>query len=164
MENVISSITASQSRFLNEVVLDLLLEAEASAVILCDHGGNILTNTSWSEDAAVDTFSALAAGAFAATQELATMNGEAQFNSVWHEGETVSVYIQRVAEDFLLIVRFNKSTTLGLVKLYADKATQSMLALLSVLSLPGATQPHGMARFELQEESNLFRLSSVPNG
>ena len=134
MQTSASAVTENQSRVLHEALLDLLLEAEATAVILCDRGGNIVTNTSWNEDTQVETVAALAAGSFASTQELAMMTGESHFQSVSHEGENTSIYIRSVATQFLLVVQFGAGTTLGLVKLYTDKTAQKAHALLSVLT------------------------------
>ena len=161
MQTTASAVTENQSRVLHEAILDLLLEAEASAVILCDRGGNIVTNTSWSEDTQVETVAALAAGSFAATQELATMTGETHFQSVAHEGDSSSIYIHSVAMQFLLVVQFGSATTLGLVKLYTDKTAQKAHALLSVLTHQSlAVAKMSDASFEFDAEAPVFELAT----
>jgi predicted regulator of Ras-like GTPase activity (Roadblock/LC7/MglB family) len=160
IQSFAEAVTESQSRVLHEAVLDLMLEAEAAAVILCDSGGNILTNTSWQDQEHVESVAALAAGSFAATQALASLAGEARFNSVAHEGASSSVYIQRIANEFLLVVQFGTSTSLGLVKLYAEKAELAIAGLLSMVMENGGTAGPDAEVFEMDASDSVFNLPS----
>lgn len=160
MQSLAEAVTESQSRVLHEAMLDLMLEAEAAAVILCDSGGNILTNTSWQDQEHVDSVAALAAGSFAATQALASLTGEARFNSVAHEGTSSSVYIQRIAHEFLLVVQFGKSTSLGLVKLYVEKTEHTIAGLLSIVMENGGMACQDAEVFEMEPIESVFNLPS----
>ncbi|MFT5240239.1 MAG: putative regulator of Ras-like GTPase activity (Roadblock/LC7/MglB family) [Candidatus Promineifilaceae bacterium] len=158
MQSFVEAVTESQSRVLHEAMLDLMLEAEATAIVLCDSGGNILTNTSWQDQEHVESVAALAAGSFAATQALASLAGEACFNSVAHEGTSSSIYIQRIAHEFLLVVQFDKSTSLGLVKHYAEKTDLAIAGLLSIVMENGGTAGHGAKLFEMDASESVFGL------
>ncbi len=157
----ISAVTNNQGRVMQEAILDLMLEAEASTVILCNRNGHVLSHTSWSGEANVDSVAALSIGSFAATQELARLTGENEFTAVAHEGANSSVYIHAVQRDFLLVVQFGKSTTLGLVKLYAQKTAQKLDNMLSALAdqAPGSTQTR--LQFEMDDKSPVFKLPAT---
>lgn len=160
----ISAVTNNQGRVMQEAILDLMLEAEASTVILCDRSGNVLSHTSWAGESNVDSVAALAIGSFAATQELARLTGENEFTAVAHEGTCSSVYIHAVQRDFLLVVQFGKSTTLGLVKLYAQKTAQKLDAILSSLADQEPRSAQTRLQFELDEESPIFKLPATAEG
>lgn len=72
--------------------------------------------------------SALAASDFAATSEMAKLVGEdAKFKLLFHEGEKRNVYLSNVGDNFFLVVVFDVSVTLGLVRIYTKKAIQNLL-------------------------------------
>ena len=72
--------------------------------------------------------SALAASDFAATAEMAKLVGEdAKFKLLFHEGEKRNVYLSNVGDNFFLVVVFDTSVTLGLIRIYTKKAIQNLL-------------------------------------
>ena len=81
---------------------DFLESSEANAVMLCDRGGNIIVHTGESVDEAIDIISALVAGAFAATKELAKVLGEEEFTAIFHQGVNTSIFISAVGEEVLV--------------------------------------------------------------
>ncbi|OVE81038.1 hypothetical protein BVY04_04295 [bacterium M21] len=113
--------------FLNEKVYGVLKEdlhdfldnSEANAVMLCDRGGNIIVHNGDSVNESADLISALVAGAFAATKELAAVLGEEEFTAIFHQGQNTSIFISAVGEEVLLLALFDYNTTAGLVKMYA---------------------------------------------
>lgn len=155
-------VPSQMGRALNRVATDLLVQAEASMVILTDIGGNILAQAPALGDARLASMAALAAGAFAATRELAMLTGETGFRSVSHEGEQSSLFVQCVGSDTLVVIVYQKNTTLGLVKLYARRAAQDLLPLLAV-DLRGATTPEEEQPFELNDQADaVFALPTTP--
>ncbi len=113
--------------FLDEQLYNLLLgdlhdfldNSEANAVMLCDRGGNIIVHDGDSVNESADLISALVAGAFAATRELAAVLGEEEFTAIFHQGRNTSIFISAVGEEVLLLALFDYNTTAGLVKMYA---------------------------------------------
>lgn len=136
-----TAVSESQNRDLTRVLADLLVQAEASDVMLTDIGGNVLAQAPERDNRALMTIAALAAGAFAATRELAALSGETSFRSVSHEGEFSSLLVQGLEGEHLLVILFNRTTTLGLVKLYARRAAQELDALLASNAATGITLP-----------------------
>lgn len=152
MSYVLSVEMGSQ---LNEAIADVVVQAEASRAILTDEGGNILACSPEPDgaDHEVQTVAALAAGSFAANCELARLCDETAFRAVSHEGEQTSLFVQAIGEHHLLVVIFERTTTLGLVKLYAGKAARELQQRLT--ERPTASPSHPTA-FELSTQGNIF--------
>ena len=115
-------LNAEYYSVLEQDLADFLENSEASAVMLCDRGGNIIVNTGETVNDQVDIISALVAGAFAATQQLANVIGEEEFTAIFHQGKSTSIFISAVGEEVLLLALFDNNTTAGLVKMYALNA------------------------------------------
>lgn len=116
------ALSEKQGCQLNIALEDLLVESEAQALFISDYGGNIIAHVSIDNDDFMETVAALAAGSFSATRELAGFIGEKSFLSVYHKGDDSSIYIQCVAQEFLVLAILGKNVTQGLAKLYIDKA------------------------------------------
>ncbi len=52
---------------------------------------------------------------------------EARFKPLFHEGEKRNVYLSNVGDNFFLVVVFDTSVTLGLIRIYTKKAIQNLL-------------------------------------
>ena len=145
-----TALTVENGRQLQQIASDLLVQAEAAAVLLTDIGGNVLAQAPAREDAEIQTAAALAAASFSATRELAAMTGERSFHAICHEGEATSIYVTSLEGDFLLLVIFQRVTTLGLVKLYAKKAAKDMRPVLEAVSRQPVATAHSV-RFEMHD-------------
>ena len=152
-----AGLSVEQGRALNAAVADLLTLADASAVFLIDHSGNVLAQRSAQNSRAVQTIAALSAGAFCATRELAGVVGEKGFHAISHQGENVGIYMQSVFDQFLLLVLFGRNTTEGLVKLFVRRACDELTPLLKQVAGQTATAaaPAGQ-RFEMSLSGPLF--------
>lgn len=131
--------------FLDETVYGTLREdlrtflnnSEATAVMLCDRGGNIIVENGDTVNESADLISALVAGAFAATKELAAVLGEDEFTAIFHQGVNTSIFISAVGEEVLLLALFDNNTTAGLVKMYALNAITKIRGVFSDLENSG---------------------------
>lgn len=155
------AMTSQLSSRIDTILRAVLQRAEGRAVYLCDKGGNIVSRFSQDgNDAMADNISALAAGAFFATQELAKLIGEGGFQCVLHQGGGSSVYMQSLANEMLLLVVFGSDSNPGLVRLYANQACRSMDALMEEDdSASVATESLGL-EFEIDETVQPFSRSS----
>ena len=54
---------------------------------------------------------------------------EAKFKLLFHEGEKRNVYLSNVGDNFFLVVIFDVSVTLGLVRIYTKKAIQNLMTI-----------------------------------
>ncbi|MDA0989899.1 MAG: roadblock/LC7 domain-containing protein [Verrucomicrobia bacterium] len=155
-----TALTIESSRKLNLVITELLVQAEALVVLLTDTGGNVITQAPELDDPELQTFAALGAGSYAATRELAALAGEKTFQSICHEGEQTSIYAAGIGSEFLLMVIFQKTTTLGLVKLYTRRAAKEMGPMLNEVSKQTVSQSTRTA-FEMQATDDVFAGESA---
>ena len=103
---------------------EYLNNSEARTALLCDRGGNIIVSSGESITDSMDMISALVAGSFAATKELAMLLGGKEFSTIFHQGIKISIFISSVGEEVLLLTLFSDETNAGLVKMYAVTASR----------------------------------------
>ncbi|MBD3165994.1 hypothetical protein GF324_05315 [bacterium] len=109
-----------------QAILDRVVsEAEADGVFLVDNDGFLVAEAGEIENDRV-ALAALIAASFGATAEVARILGEAAFNKLTHQGENTSLFVIKAGERHILIVVFGSETNLGLVKLYAEQASDAL--------------------------------------
>jgi predicted regulator of Ras-like GTPase activity (Roadblock/LC7/MglB family) len=129
------AVDEEQSRLLHQALAGLRSLAEADAAFLSDYGGNLLASDGRNpDDPVVHTMSALAAGSYSATRELAGLVHETSFHSIVHQGEKTSLLLCGVGDDFVVLVVFGRQTTAGLVKLYVEKMVREIEPLLQSIA------------------------------
>ena len=121
-------LTAKQFDQITKVLSELAAKTKVSTILLADISGQLITQRGNTDDINTQILSALAASDFAATSEMAKLVGEdAKFKLLFHEGEKRNVYLSNVGDNFFLVVVFDVSVTLGLVRIYTKKAIQNLL-------------------------------------
>lgn len=121
-------LTARQFDEITKVLSELAAKTKASTILLADISGQLITQRGNTDDINTAILSALAASDFAATSEMAKLVGEdAKFKLLFHEGEKRNVYLSNVGDNFFLVVVFDVSVTLGLVRIYTKKAIENLL-------------------------------------
>ena len=103
--------------------IDTFLElSKAGCVLLVDRDGHLVTRRGAIVQDNADTISALIAGSFAATREMARLIGEQEFAILFHQGKRDSIQLQLIGERTLMAVLFDDRTNLGMVRFYAQEA------------------------------------------
>jgi predicted regulator of Ras-like GTPase activity (Roadblock/LC7/MglB family) len=110
---------------IRKILQELLIKSEAEGCVVCDSGGYVLAQEGRGAGDSL-VVSALGAGVFAASRELARILGEDEFSAVFHQGERKSIFIRAVNSDVLLVVIFSNAGSIGLVRLYAAPAAAEM--------------------------------------
>ncbi|OGC01866.1 hypothetical protein A2V82_02575 [candidate division KSB1 bacterium RBG_16_48_16] len=112
-------IVFSESSF-NKIAQSLQALKKRSNAALCifaDANGYAVSFSGEAKEIDISSLSALAAGDFAATSEMARIiSGEDKFRYLYHEGKEKNVYLCSVGDDYLIIVVFDKSVALGIVR------------------------------------------------
>jgi DNA-binding response OmpR family regulator len=126
---------------------DLRCEIGALCVFLADMQGQRLAETGDATDLETSTLLALLAGSFATSGELARQFGNGQaLNLNYHEGSRYGIYASNVGDElFLAIVydRHSQSSRIGIVWLYARRAVENLLAMLSSAEAASPVQSLG---------------------
>jgi predicted regulator of Ras-like GTPase activity (Roadblock/LC7/MglB family) len=111
----------------NEILRELVTSTRSDFALFCDANGNPITHHGKQHVVNLSGLSALAAGNFAATSEMARVVGEKDgFKFIFQEGERRNLFLCNVGFNFLLAVIFDKSVALGLVRIFANKAVESL--------------------------------------
>ncbi|MFI5175830.1 MAG: roadblock/LC7 domain-containing protein [Terriglobia bacterium] len=105
------------------ILAQLAMEARAKLVFLVDRNGQPIASHGDSETVDTTSLSSLAAGNVAATEGLAKLLGEREFSVLFHEGERDNIHFSIVAHRAILVVIFDHSTPVGLVRLRVRKAS-----------------------------------------
>src|SRR6202521_5863449 len=117
--NAIPVLTIQDVATLDGVLSDFLKKTEAELTVVIDRGGNVISQ--FGDISAIDVtiIAALAAGSFAATQELARRIGEVEFNALYHQGNGSHMFMNSVDDDTIMITVFGADTNVGLVRYYS---------------------------------------------
>lgn len=118
---------------INAVCKVLQRDSNAKAVLVIDRNGQAISEAGEVEHLDITSLSSLTAGNVAATGGIANLLSEKEFTGQFHEGERTNVHISIVASRVILLVLFDKRSSLGLVRLRVNKATVNLTAVLDNL-------------------------------
>ena len=106
-----------------------LKQSAAKCALLVDKDGHMVTCRGQTKSIDLDTISALVAGSFAATREMAKILGEKEFSALFHQGKSDNIQLSLVGDRALLTAIFDETTTIGMVRLYAAEAAKRLAAI-----------------------------------
>ena len=115
------------------ILQTLMRSAGSRSVMLIDKTGQLINSIGEPPGFDVTSFSSLAAADFAANAQLAEMVGEKDFATLVHQGTNESLYLSLIANRVILVVLFDKKTSLGLVRLKARRASDELIVVLNRL-------------------------------
>lgn len=133
----------------NELLTDFLDSTQAKAALIVDVEGHLVTKMGYTKSFDTESLSALIAGSFASTKQVAKILGEEEFNEIYHQGKNDSIYIIVVRDRSMVVVIFDDRTTIGMVKFYAENLSRDLGAVIDEAA-------EKAARGEGNEEDNLL--------
>jgi predicted regulator of Ras-like GTPase activity (Roadblock/LC7/MglB family) len=101
---------------INQQLSYLLRSTNAVIVLLIDKAGQVITSAGDLARLDVSSFASLQAADVAATSQLATLIGEKEFATLFHQGRRESIYVALVNQNIILVIIFDDRATLGLVR------------------------------------------------
>ena len=120
------SFREEDARRINAILAAFLGEAGARTALIVDRTGQLIATVGEEVHFDPTAFASLTAADFSANDQLARMLGEPEFGALFHQGERESMYLADIARRVILVVLFDNSTTLGLVKLRVRTAAQQL--------------------------------------
>jgi predicted regulator of Ras-like GTPase activity (Roadblock/LC7/MglB family) len=108
----------------------LLREAGATTALLLDKSGEVIAVRGAQLAQDVNVLGALLAGTFATSREIARMMNETQFRSLLQQGMKQNTLTELVGEMWIIVIMFDKSTHIGLVKDVCRQVTPQLEAVL----------------------------------
>ncbi len=115
-------------------ILDkLAANTRAEIIVFCETNGYPVTHRGDIQDLDLPAISSLAANNFSATAQMASMIGEKNsFKFLFHEGKDKNIYLSNVGFNFVLMVIFDVSVALGMVRIYTKKTINDLVDLLKM--------------------------------
>jgi len=121
----LSNITLYEADYqrLKSVLTMTQRDLPAELVLLIDRSGQQIAFDGSARDIDMTSLASLAAANIAATDGLARLVGEPEFSILYHQGKRRSIHISDVARRFSLVVVYDDSVSLGMVRLRVKRAT-----------------------------------------
>jgi predicted regulator of Ras-like GTPase activity (Roadblock/LC7/MglB family) len=116
----------------DEILRAFIASTDATAALIIDKAGFLITHQGDSHDFDLTTIGALASGAFMANQTIAGLVNESGFDSIYQQGEHFSMFVTNVDEHSLLVVIFKSHSGVGVVKYYATSAVKRIARQLKI--------------------------------
>jgi predicted regulator of Ras-like GTPase activity (Roadblock/LC7/MglB family) len=111
---------------LDEELHDFLGKSDATTALIIDQGGFLIASAGDCRQFDTTTIAALASGAYLANQTIANLVHEANFNSVYQQGEKFSMFVLCIDEQSMLVVIFKATVSVGAVKYFAIPAAKNI--------------------------------------
>jgi len=144
-----------------EALLSILrkLQSDASAkvVFLVDKNGTLLASAGDAVGFDTTSLASLAAGNIAATGGLANLIGEKGFSILFHEGERDNMHLSVVADRLILVVVFDRRSSVGLVRLRVRQASTRLGAVMAAVLAAGDADPGGLEELTEADIESLFK-------
>ncbi len=118
-------VTSEGLKSITDILNKLREETKARYILLVEKSGQMITSVG-EETPFSMPLSALVAGAFASTREIAKLLGETEFNVMFQQGKTRNIFISSLKTHDLLTVVFDESAMLGIVKLKTKQVSDSL--------------------------------------
>ena len=113
-------------RALSAIIQRLLKESNANSIFLVDKNGQLIASCGETENLDSTSLASLTAGNIAATGGLAKLIGEKEFSILFHEGKKDNIHLSIIAQRVILVVIFDRRSSLGLVRLRVKRASDDI--------------------------------------
>jgi predicted regulator of Ras-like GTPase activity (Roadblock/LC7/MglB family) len=159
MEGQLSTLVITKEDIgkIDELFSQSLVDSQAKDIILLNKSGELLAKSGAVTQESAVAVSALAAGVFSATNELAKLLGEQEFTLTFHQGKETNIHISLVDPLVLLAVIFDNKAPIGAVRFWAKKISSSIKPILQNMAAGSQQEPSQDLRKGLHDEiDNLF--------
>jgi len=127
-------IFEEEQRQIESILRDFLKNSEAKGVLVVDMSGALINGQGFLQRFDTEALGVLAAGTVASTRQMARIVGEPVFTDLFHQGKRSHLYLSLIGDEAVLVVIFDNTTTLGLVRLYSQQAVKSLKQIYAKLS------------------------------
>jgi len=135
----------------------LLVDASAKVAFLVDKDGTLLASAGDAVGFDTTSLASLAAGNIAATGGLANLIGEKEFSILFHEGERDNMHLSVVADRLILVVVFDRRSSVGLVRLRVRQATARFSAIMALALAASDAENEAVEELTEADIESLFK-------
>ena len=122
------SLSSEQVQKIEQALTGYVEEAGIKTALLVDPDGHLVTKAGVTDSIDPVSFGALISANFASTQQIAGQMGEKEFDSFFVQGSEQDLYLHAVSDRAILVSIFARTTTLGMVKVFAEKTVKDLVA------------------------------------
>lgn len=149
-------------RRIEEELQKLYQQANAKVLFLVDKNGQLIASAGDTHNIDTTSLASLTAGNIAATGGMARLLGEKEFTVLFHEGDKDHIHISMISQRVILVVIFDKRSSLGLVRLRVKKASEALSKIFDEIARKAEKQEVRLGESPFAEISdedidNLFR-------
>lgn len=151
-------------RKIDDELQKLHQQANAMVVFLVDKNGQLIASAGETRDIDTTSLASLTAGNIAATGGIARLLGEKEFTILFHEGEKDNIHISLIGQRVILVVIFDRRSSLGLVRLRVKKASKAIVSIFNDITsksehekTEGKLDESPFAEISDEDIDNLFR-------
>ncbi len=152
------SLTQDDNQSITQLLQRFLHDASARCALVVDRSGQLVTTVGERPNFDATAFATLTAADFSANDQLARLIGEADFSTLFHQGERESMLLADVSRKVILVVLFDTRTTLGLVRLRLRPAVEELSRLLDVIFARSASPQTPRPAFLADADDEIDRL------
>ena len=120
------SLSAEQNKQIEETIGSYLTEGDLQTVLFVASDGHLINQTGNTEFVNPEEIGSLISANFASTQAIASKMGETEFKAFFIQGDSRDLYIHSVSDAAILVTFFDKTTTLGMVKVFAERTVKAL--------------------------------------
>ncbi len=157
MANTLPQLIEEDVQRLEDVLEDLLEKTEATAALVIDKGGFLISSRGDSRKFDFTTIAALASGAYMANQTIANLIHETNFNSVYQQGEKFSMFVICVDEFCLLVVIFKAQVSVGVVKYFSTPGAKTIAQQMQIAQERDPGAGLDLSELNLADTADLFK-------
>ena len=155
------SLSAEQNQKIEGALTTYVEEAGIKTALLVDPDGHLVCKAGETDTIDPVSFGALISANFASTQQIAGQMGEKEFDTFFVQGNEQGLYLNAVGDSAILVSIFARSTTLGMVKVFAQKTVKDLTA---AFAAGGAQEEGGLSIGGGFADSALAELDKVLGG
>ena len=133
---------------IQNVVDRLVKDANAKVVFIVDKNGQLISASGDIDNIDTTSLASLTAGNIAATGGMAKLLKENEFGTQFHEGASQNIHIQLVGNRVILVVIFDQSSSLALVRLRVKRASRELQGIFERVEERAQNLASESARFE----------------
>src|SRR5687767_15358150 len=155
------SFGEDDARRIQAILRGFLGETNARTALIVDRTGQLVATVGEAPAFDPTVFASLTAADFSANDQLARMLGEAEFGTLFHQGERESMYLADVARRVILVVLFDNRTTLGMIRIKVKGVVRELSEVFTEMFARSAAGPSGPvveAGFVDEAEDEIDRL------
>ena len=133
---------------IKDIIGRLQQDSASKVVFLVDKNGQQIAASGDVRSIDATSLASLTAGNVAATDGLAKLIGEKEFSLLFHEGEKDNLHISIVGKRGILVVIFDTTSSLALVRLKVKKASRELQEIFERIESRALDQIPESARFD----------------